>query len=100
MKALVFGVLVSLGSVVYAGPYNSAQVAVAEIKVWPDYIDVYIEDDHECSFSDKHRYVLNKEEKEMFAAALSAMQYGMRASVNYSCDTVGRPVIEGIRVKP
>ena len=86
---------------VNAESHNTAYAAIIEVKVWETYYDIYSENEIVCAHSDKHRLVLDKANKEMFAAALAAMTSGMLASIKYTCDTnsgIGR--LQGIRVKP
>lgn len=84
----------------FGGPNNTGYVEISEIKVWPTYIDVYSENNHVCSSSHSNRYVLSKDEKEMFSIALATMTARMKANINYSCDSSGLPQVEGIRVRP
>lgn len=100
MKIFISSVLLVFCGLAHAGPHNTNYVGVKEVKVWKTYIDVYSESVHQCEHGDTTRYVLSKEEKEMFSIALSAMVSGMKANINYFCGSDGKPQIDGIRVKP
>ncbi len=97
---LVLICLILLSTSAFAGPNNTGYLKIIEIKVWPTYIDIYSENLNVCSYADKRRMVLKKDEKEMFSLAMTAMASGMKANINYSCRADGLPNIEGIRVKP
>ncbi len=84
-----------------ATSYNSSYSNVIEVKVWPTYIDIYLEAKSVCTKEGhEKRYVLSKEEKEMYSALLAAMTAKMLANLNYKCRDDGVAEIYGVRVKP
>ena len=72
---------------------------VTEVKVWKTYIDIYLTAENNCS-QHRTRYILAKEEKEMYSTLLAAMIAKMVANINYNCRNDGLAQINGIRVKP
>jgi hypothetical protein len=85
----------------YSAANNSGYAKVIETKVWPTYIDIYLDVESACSNeTTKTRYILDKTEREMYSTLLAAMTAGMVANLNYDCRADGIAEIYGIRVKP
>lgn len=104
MKNLLITTFTFLSMIATAGPNNTNYAGVTEIKVWPTYIDIYSESENVCnnesSPGNKFRYILNKDEKEMYSLLLAAMTSKMKANMNYTCTAANLANIDGIRVKP
>jgi hypothetical protein len=98
---LLFFCLVLLTFVSYAAAYNSGYGKVVETKVWPTYIDIYLDVESTCdNASNRTRYVLDKTESAMYSTLLAAMTAKLVANLNYDCRGDGIAAIYGVRVKP
>ncbi|MEW6995697.1 hypothetical protein AADZ84_15715 [Colwelliaceae bacterium MEBiC 14330] len=101
LKKILFIFVLFMSFSVSAASNNSGYSSVIEVKVWPSYIDIYLEAESICTKEGhKTRYVLSKEENEMYSTLLAAMTAKMVANVNYDCRGDGVAEIFGVRVKP
>lgn len=79
---------------------NTNYGIIKEVKVWPNYIDVYSEHESVCTKSGhKDRYILAKERNQTYSIVVAALASGMKVSINYECGESGVAEINGVRVK-
>lgn len=80
--------------------HDTGYESVTEIKVFKTIIDIKSSASTVCP-NENHteRYLLDKNEKEMYSLLLTAMASGKKANLMYSCDESGYSVIEGVRVR-
>ncbi len=101
MKKMLLAITLLLPQLLLAAANNSTYASVVEIKVWPTYIDIYLDANSICSnTANATRYVLAKEEKEMYPILLTAMTARMVTNINYDCRADGIAEVYGVRVKP
>ncbi len=87
---------------------NTGYRTITEIKTWPTYIDIYLDEESQCT-SWKHRkvYLLLKSDDlanydEYYTILTAAMMSGSKVKLQYICDSNkgGKTVITGVRVRP
>ena len=101
MKKTLLSLILSVPFMINASPYNSGYAAVTEVKIWPDYIDIYLDTNNACpKEGHETRYVLAKEQQEMYSTLFAAMMAQLATSIKYTCRDDGVAEIYGIRVKP
>ncbi|OZG72360.1 hypothetical protein BTA51_16655 [Hahella sp. CCB-MM4] len=100
VKKLLYMPLLLMPMLSNATDFNTGYLTVTELKVWKTQIDVYFNVSNQCSNSNhKMRYLLERKESLMYSSLLAAMTSGLKANVNYQCNSEGYPEIQGVRIK-